>query len=135
MPTTPSCQRWVPFKLMKRFVYAFPSYRVVELWREDLAKTNAKAAQSLADPTEYENLFPELKQALQAEEFLKRERGSLLPAATFTSVPVSQSISQSLSVCLSICLSLSLPPPPPFLNLSFFSLSLPHLPFPLPLCA
>lgn len=74
-----------------------PSCRVVELWREDLAKTNAKAAQSLADPTEYENLFPELKQALQAEEFLKRERSSLLPAATFTSVPVSQSHPLSLS--------------------------------------
>ena len=77
-----------------------PSCRVVELWREDLAKTNAKAAQSLADPTEYENLFPELKQALQAEEFLKRERGSLLPAATFTSVPVSlhQTLSHTLSL-------------------------------------
>lgn len=58
------------------------------LWKEDLAKTNPKAAQSLADPMQYENLFPELKQALQAEEALKSERSSLEPAATFTSRPV-----------------------------------------------
>ena len=58
-------------------------YSVVGLWREELAKSNAKAAQSLADPTEYENLFPELKQALEAEECLKRERVSLLPAASY----------------------------------------------------
>lgn len=62
--------------------------RVVKLWKEDLAKTNSKAAQSLADPMQYENLFPELKQALQAEAALKRERESLLPASSFTSVPV-----------------------------------------------
>lgn len=65
---------------------------VVGLWREDLAKTNAKAAQSLADPTEYENLFPELKQALQAEDYLKSERATLLPAASYTSTPVSTCI-------------------------------------------
>ena len=81
--------------------------RVVELWREDLAKTNAKTAQSLADPTEYENLFPELKQALQAEEFLKRERNTLLPAASFSSVPVSLSLSLSLSHTHTHTLSLS----------------------------
>ena len=79
-------------------------HRVVELWREDLAKTNAKTAQSLADPTEYENLFPELKQALQAEQFLKRERNTLLPAASLTSVPVSLSL---FSLSLSLALSLS----------------------------
>lgn len=61
---------------------------MVALWKEDLGKTNAKAAQSLADPMQYENLFPELKQALQAEEALKGERENLLPAASFTSMPV-----------------------------------------------
>lgn len=59
------------------------------MWREDLAKTNAKAAQSLADPTEYENLFPELKQALQAEQYLKTERTNLLPAASYPTTTVS----------------------------------------------
>ncbi len=63
---------------------------MVGLWKEDLAKTNAKAAQSLADPTEYENLFPELGQALRAEEALRGERATLRPAAEFTSIPVSE---------------------------------------------
>ncbi len=63
---------------------------VVGLWKEDLARTNAKAAQSLADPSEYENLFPELRQALQAEEALQTERASLRPAADFSLVPVSE---------------------------------------------
>lgn len=63
---------------------------MVTLWKEDLAKTNAKAAQSLADPMQYENLFPELKQALQAEEALKGERHTLQPAASFTAIPVSR---------------------------------------------
>ena len=61
---------------------------MVTLWKEDLAKTNAKAAQSLADPMQYENLFPEMQQALQAEVALKRERASLQPAASYTSILV-----------------------------------------------
>lgn len=31
---------------------------VVELWKEKLSQTNEKAGQSLADPKQYENLFP-----------------------------------------------------------------------------
>ena len=42
--------------------------RIVQLWKEDLAKVNKKAADSLADPSEYENLFPEFQEALQAEQ-------------------------------------------------------------------
>lgn len=45
--------------------------RVVKLWKESLAKINQKAAESLADPTEYENLFPGLKEAFAAEQYLK----------------------------------------------------------------
>ena len=41
---------------------------MVGLWKEDLGKQNKKAAESLADPTEYENLFPEFQGALQAEQ-------------------------------------------------------------------
>jgi coatomer subunit beta' len=41
---------------------------VVELWKEDLGKHNKKAASSLADPTGYENLFPEFQEALKAEQ-------------------------------------------------------------------
>ena len=43
-------------------------FRIVGLWRTELAKTNEKAAESIADPSEYENLFPELSQTLQAEK-------------------------------------------------------------------
>lgn len=32
--------------------------RVVELWRESLLRVNEKTSQSLADPKEYDNLFP-----------------------------------------------------------------------------
>ncbi|XP_028394124.1 coatomer subunit beta'-like [Dendronephthya gigantea] len=57
--------------------------RVVALWKEDLAKHNKKAANSLADPTEYENLFPEFQEALKAEQFLKKERMNLVAAADY----------------------------------------------------
>ena len=43
-------------------------FRIVKLWKDDLRKTNKKAADSLADPLEYENLFPEFQEALQAEK-------------------------------------------------------------------
>ena len=42
--------------------------RIVGLWRTEVAKTNEKAAESIADPLEYENLFPGLSQTVQAEK-------------------------------------------------------------------
>ena len=42
--------------------------RIVQMWKEDLGKTNKKAADSLADPTQYANLFPDLQEAIKAEE-------------------------------------------------------------------
>ena len=75
--------------------------RVVSLWKEDLAKTNVKAAQSLADPMQYENLFPELKQALEAEEALKEERENLQPAANFPHIPVC-AVAVSCACCSSV---------------------------------
>ena len=41
----------------------------MKLWREDLAGVNAKAAESLADPAQYPNLFPNLDLALHAEQY------------------------------------------------------------------
>lgn len=61
--------------------------RIVQLWKEDLAKVNKKASDSLADPSEYENLFPEFQEALQAEQFLKRERVQMKPAAQYKHFP------------------------------------------------
>uniref|UniRef100_A0A8C6PB09 Coatomer subunit beta' n=1 Tax=Nothobranchius furzeri TaxID=105023 RepID=A0A8C6PB09_NOTFU len=58
--------------------------RVVKLWRENLAKVNQKAADSLADPTEYENLFPGLKEAFAAEYYLREScLGSSRPAKDY----------------------------------------------------
>ena len=42
--------------------------QVVALWRADLAKVNPKAAESLADPAKYPNLFPDLELAVAAEK-------------------------------------------------------------------
>ncbi|KAL5013705.1 hypothetical protein ScPMuIL_007975 [Solemya velum] len=61
--------------------------RVVGLWRECLAKINKKAAESLADPTEYENLFPGLKDAFKTEQYLKPQRKRPIPASRYPDVP------------------------------------------------
>lgn len=61
--------------------------RVVQLWRAQLGKVNAKAGQSLADPAHYQNLFPGYAESLRTEQFLARERQQSLPADAFTQVP------------------------------------------------
>merc|ERR1719494_1383279 len=60
--------------------------RIVQMWKEDLGKTNKKAADSLADPTQYANLFPDLQEVIKAEEFLKLDRLDLRPAAEYQSL-------------------------------------------------
>lgn len=65
-------------------------FRVVKLWRENLSKVNQKAAESLADPTEYENLFPGLKEAFVAEEYVKQNLADLRPAREYPLVTVSR---------------------------------------------
>lgn len=64
--------------------------RVVKLWRESLSKVNQKAAESLADPTEYENLFPGLKEAFVVEEYVKQSLADLQPAKEYPLVTVSK---------------------------------------------
>lgn len=61
---------------------------VVELWRESLMKISEKAGQSLAGPDQYENLFPNLADALKTEQYLLPERHKKLPAAAYPHVPV-----------------------------------------------
>lgn len=60
---------------------------VVHLWRQELAKINEKAGQSLADPEQYENLFPGLNDALKTEQFLL-EQNRKLPAKLAPQVPL-----------------------------------------------
>eukprot|EP00951_Prasinocladus_malaysianus_P021750 scaffold180608_cov24-Prasinocladus_malaysianus.AAC.1 len=59
---------------------------VVGLWRKDLQKVNPKAAESLADPADYPNLFPDLEWALKAEQAEEAKRGQLIPASQFPAV-------------------------------------------------
>ena len=46
--------------------------QVVQLWRKELSKINPKAAESLADPAQYKNLFPNIDLALKAEQLQAR---------------------------------------------------------------
>jgi len=55
---------------------------IVKLWREDLKTVSVKAADSLADPEEYPNLFPEMEYALKAESYLKKINHTL-PANSY----------------------------------------------------
>jgi len=57
---------------------------LVKLWREDLQTINQKAAESLADPMEYGNLFPDLVWALKIEQILNPRRTNLFPAAFYS---------------------------------------------------
>jgi coatomer subunit beta' len=59
--------------------------RIVALWRNDLKKINQKAAESLADPEEYPNLFPDWESALAAESELREQRSNYIPAAKYLS--------------------------------------------------
>ena len=63
--------------------------RVLPLWKAELAKVNEKAAQSLADPENYPNLFPNFSQSLETQKNLERERKLEVPASKFLTIPVS----------------------------------------------
>ncbi|GBL78720.1 Coatomer subunit beta' [Araneus ventricosus] len=59
--------------------------RIVKLWKENLKKVNEKASLALADPEEYENLFPGLSSAIKAEQFMKQNQ-IRQPAASYSHV-------------------------------------------------
>ena len=62
--------------------------RVVELWRVELRKTNEKAAQSLADPETYENLFVGYQAGLKTEQYLSKERKHIYKAEDYINIIV-----------------------------------------------
>jgi coatomer subunit beta' len=72
--------------------------RVVGLWREELRKKNEKAAQALADPKDYENLFNGYQATLRAEQFLAHERNQSLPASGYPNIQVIDMIFSTFSV-------------------------------------
>eukprot|EP01038_Epipyxis_sp_PR26KG_P006138 gene6138-8463_t len=59
--------------------------RVLELWRADLKQINEKAAEALADPVKYPNLFPDLSWALKVEAMYKTARHNLVLATSYPS--------------------------------------------------
>lgn len=63
---------------------------IVNLWRDELQKTNAKAAQALADPEQYENLFTNYQESLKAEKFLVKENATRLPASAYSTITPNQ---------------------------------------------
>lgn len=58
------------------------------MWKTELGKVNEKAGQSLADPAQYENLFPGFQDALKTQQFLAQREPGLLPASAATKVPL-----------------------------------------------
>uniref|UniRef100_A0A0D9YP34 Uncharacterized protein n=1 Tax=Oryza glumipatula TaxID=40148 RepID=A0A0D9YP34_9ORYZ len=56
---------------------------IVTLWKKDLQKVNPKAAESLADPNEYPNLFEDWQIALNVEANVAPKRGIYAPAEEY----------------------------------------------------
>ncbi|KTF89049.1 hypothetical protein cypCar_00021371 [Cyprinus carpio] len=87
--------------------------RVVKLWRESLSKVNQKAAESLADPTEYENLFPGLREAFVAEQYLRETcLGKTRPATDYplvTQLKDAEEAPEDVGVLASVTAAVSAP--------------------------
>ncbi|XP_010487442.1 PREDICTED: coatomer subunit beta'-3-like isoform X2 [Camelina sativa] len=71
--------------LMARFYLPSKVSEIVALWREDLSKVNSKAAESLADPEEYPNLFEDWQVALSVEGNTAKTRGVYTAAENYPS--------------------------------------------------
>lgn len=59
---------------------------IVKIWKEKLSAVSEKAGQSLADPEQYENLFPGYREAIKVEQFLKEKSRKKIPASAFPSL-------------------------------------------------
>lgn len=53
------------------------------MWKNDLKQINEKAAEALADPQKYPNLFPDLEWALKVEDMYNQRRGIHVPAISY----------------------------------------------------
>ncbi|CAI9767205.1 unnamed protein product [Fraxinus pennsylvanica] len=69
--------------LMARSYLPSKVSEIVALWRKDLNKINQKAAESLADPEEYPNLFEDWQIALDVESRVAETLGNYPPAAEY----------------------------------------------------
>ncbi|CAN6927908.1 unnamed protein product, partial [Brassica oleracea] len=71
--------------LMARSYLPSKVSEIVALWRKDLSKINSKAAESLADPEEYSNLFDDWQVALSVEARAAETRGVYTAAENYPS--------------------------------------------------
>ncbi|KAL0425061.1 UNVERIFIED_CONTAM: Coatomer subunit beta'-2, partial [Sesamum radiatum] len=69
--------------LMARSYLPSKVSEIVALWRKDLNKINPKAAESLADPEEYSNMFDDWQIALAVEGKAAETRGKYPPAVEY----------------------------------------------------
>ena len=69
--------------LMARSYLPSKVSEIVAIWRKDLSKVNPKAAESLADPEEYPNLFDDWQVALAVESKATEARGVYPPASEY----------------------------------------------------
>ncbi|XP_018492767.2 coatomer subunit beta'-3 isoform X1 [Raphanus sativus] len=69
--------------LMARSYLPSKVSEIVALWRKDLSKVNSKAAESLADPEEYPNLFEDWQVALSVEANAVEARGGYAAAENY----------------------------------------------------
>ncbi|KAL5698177.1 hypothetical protein ACHQM5_029249 [Ranunculus cassubicifolius] len=69
--------------LMARSYLPSKVSEIVAIWRNDLNKINQKAAESLADPEEYSNLFDDWQLALELESNAAEQRGTYPPAEEY----------------------------------------------------
>ncbi|KAG5537653.1 hypothetical protein RHGRI_024936 [Rhododendron griersonianum] len=77
------CNRIPEAALMARSYLPSKVSEIVAIWRKDLNKVNPKAAESLADPEEYPNLFEDWQVALAVESKVAETRGFYPPAVEY----------------------------------------------------
>ncbi|XP_012937820.1 coatomer subunit beta' [Aplysia californica] len=61
--------------------------RVVSLWKAQAAKESQKLSEAIADPSQYENLFPGFLDCLKTEQYLKPHRQGVVPAHAYAKIP------------------------------------------------
>ncbi|KYQ88624.1 WD40 repeat-containing protein [Tieghemostelium lacteum] len=60
--------------------------QMLSKWKENLKLISSKAAQALADPIDYPNLFPSYEQSLKAEAYFSNESKRTLPAKEYQNI-------------------------------------------------
>lgn len=76
---------------------------ILAMWKAKMG--NTKAAQSLASPAQYPNLFPDIEQHIQAEKvwLMQKETLKRLRVAVYTHACAAANTSESLSECTAEC--------------------------------